>query len=220
MPTAQPFLIGRALWVASRLAPAIPAQHRAAYMQAAVAGLAPGSPAPVQIGACRALAQLCRKAQPHELAGVAPQMFGGLCQLLHTSTGERACHLVCTGALWWPAHRGWGMRGLPPLSTHSSSTFFLCQPSTRRRGDPAPGARDADCCGQGRARGGRAVGAANLRWVRLWGGNWAQACWGWGEGGRLRCLRARSVCAWCPSIVCRAGAECVGGECGGPTALH
>jgi hypothetical protein len=48
-----------ALWpLPCRLAPAIPALHRAAFVQAAVAGLAPGSPPPVQIGACRALAQV------------------------------------------------------------------------------------------------------------------------------------------------------------------
>lgn len=56
-------------------------------MHAAAAGLAPGSPPPVQIGACRALAQLCQKAKQEELAGVAQQMFGGLCQLLVSSTG-------------------------------------------------------------------------------------------------------------------------------------
>ncbi|PRW57646.1 importin-9 isoform X1 [Chlorella sorokiniana] len=93
VPSAPPFLIGRALWVASRLAPAIPAQHRAAYMQAAVAGLAPGSPPAVQIGACRALAQLCEKARPEELVAAAPQMFAGLCQLLQSSTDE-ILHLV------------------------------------------------------------------------------------------------------------------------------
>lgn len=47
-----------ALPACCRLAPAIPAQHRPAYMQAAVAGLASGSPPAVQIGACRALAQV------------------------------------------------------------------------------------------------------------------------------------------------------------------
>ncbi|PSC72945.1 importin-9 isoform X1 [Micractinium conductrix] len=93
VPTAPPFLIGRALWVTSRLAPAIPPQHRTAYMHAAAAGLAPGSPPPVQIGACRALAQLCQKAKQEELAGVAQQMFGGLCQLLVSSTDE-VLHLV------------------------------------------------------------------------------------------------------------------------------
>ncbi|KAL4434017.1 hypothetical protein ABPG75_000458 [Micractinium tetrahymenae] len=93
VPSAPPFLIGRALWVTSRLAPAIPAEHRAAYMQAAVAGLAAGSPAPAQIGACRALAQLCQKARREELGAVAQPMFAGLCQLLRSSSDE-VLHLV------------------------------------------------------------------------------------------------------------------------------
>ncbi|KAI3434732.1 hypothetical protein D9Q98_002793 [Chlorella vulgaris] len=93
VPTAPPFLIGRALWVTSRLAPAIPPHQRAAFFQAAVAGLAPGSPPPVQIGACRALATLCQKAKREEVATVAPQMFAGLCRLLQSSTDE-ILHLV------------------------------------------------------------------------------------------------------------------------------
>ena len=110
-------------------------------MAAAVAGLAPGSPAPVQIGACRALAQasvattccrrwqeqsvscsavlmsvlcllrhnvclfgcrcprlqLCQKAKPEELAGVAQDMFAGLVQLLRSSAGARTWGCAHTG---------------------------------------------------------------------------------------------------------------------------
>jgi hypothetical protein len=53
LPTSAP---GSAPPLICRLAPAIPPHQRAAFFQAAVAGLAPGSPPPVQIGACRALA--------------------------------------------------------------------------------------------------------------------------------------------------------------------
>ncbi|KAL4441799.1 hypothetical protein ABPG77_003715 [Micractinium sp. CCAP 211/92] len=93
VPSAPPFLVGRALWVTARLGPIIPAQHRAACMHAAVAGLAAGSPPPVQIGACRALAQLCQKARREELGGVAQQMFAGLCKLLPDTTDD-VLHLV------------------------------------------------------------------------------------------------------------------------------
>lgn len=74
-------------------------------MHAAVAGLAAGSPPPVQIGACRALAQLCQKARREELGGVAQQMFAGLCKLLPDTTGG-----------WLP---GRGGQGTPALLRHA-----------------------------------------------------------------------------------------------------
>ena len=123
-----------------RLAPAIPAQHRAAYMQAAVAGLAAGSPPPVQIGACRALAQLCQKARREELAGVAQQMFAGLCQLLRSSSGGRRLDAEWG---WGPAlARTQRCSAQPDLASAAACQWFLQRP---RLLSPLPGVavRDA-----------------------------------------------------------------------------
>lgn len=267
MPSAPPFLIGRALWVTSRcaavhavrekqlgqraddsymrssvlvarlctvkgcggipcldrvlcpcrLAPAIPAQHRAAYMQAAVAGLAAGSPPPVQIGACRALAQLCEKARQVELGAVAQQMFAGLCQLLRSSSGGQLPGVRCRRA---PAHRssplcliagschhrlplvkvprhlGQGPTGQVNVHalfrTGSSGLTAVCPPPAPRRG-AAPGAGDPHSGGQGGARGSSALGAAHLGCAGCDCAEAEDCVCGGGEGRRrvLQCELAR-----------------------------
>ena len=52
-----PFLRGRALWVAARLAPGAPPAAATAVLGAALQSLDPRAPAPLRVGACRALAQ-------------------------------------------------------------------------------------------------------------------------------------------------------------------
>lgn len=51
--------------VSSRLFAFVPVEKRPFFMQAGVAGLGLSNPAPVRIGACRAVAQFC----PHVGAG-------------------------------------------------------------------------------------------------------------------------------------------------------
>ena len=92
-PAVPPFLAGRALWLTARLAPAVPPTARPAFLAAAVAGLGPGVPPPVAIGACRVLAALCRGAAPAELAAASGAVFGGLCGLLGRAD-EDVLHLV------------------------------------------------------------------------------------------------------------------------------
>ena len=74
---APPLLTGRALWALSRLADALPPALRAAALRSAVAGLAEGSPAPVAIGACRALAALCSTVPADQLALLSDQIYSG-----------------------------------------------------------------------------------------------------------------------------------------------
>eukprot|EP00887_Chlorella_sp_A99_P007628 scaffold20.g7628.t1 len=113
-PSVPPFLAGRALWLTARLAPAIAPARRAAFLQAAVAGLAPGLPPAVQIGACRAVAALCRGTPPAELQPHTQAMFAGLCGML-VAADEDVMHLVLetlavvvqadpAGAAQWEAH--------------------------------------------------------------------------------------------------------------------
>ena len=52
-----PFLLGRALWVAARLAPGAPPAAATAVLDASLRSLDPRAPAPLRVGACRALAQ-------------------------------------------------------------------------------------------------------------------------------------------------------------------
>ena len=157
-------------------------------MQAAVAGLAPGSASPVQIGACRALAQvrvwgggifsfnyvfppplttllhcapvppcarlqLCQQAQPAELVAVAPQMFAGLCQLLHTASGVRACGLRCGSSSCSLS----ALRLVSLAHTHSGQPLPSAYlPACFFRGAAALGARDDHRRRHGGAQGGTA----------------------------------------------------------------
>lgn len=73
-----PFLVGRALWLVARLKDHFPSGGEVAgqLLQAAVVGLLPSSPPPVQIGACRAVAALCQGvAGTHHLRAAAPQLY-------------------------------------------------------------------------------------------------------------------------------------------------
>ncbi|GAX82463.1 hypothetical protein CEUSTIGMA_g9890.t1 [Chlamydomonas eustigma] len=57
-PDLNPFLVGRALWTAAKLADIMVPEQAHAFLQAASRGLGPNAPAPVRIGACRVLARL------------------------------------------------------------------------------------------------------------------------------------------------------------------
>ncbi|KAL6779589.1 hypothetical protein ACKKBG_A12895 [Auxenochlorella protothecoides x Auxenochlorella symbiontica] len=86
-PGSPPFLRGRALWLAGRLAAAAPRAARPGLLRAAAAGLEdPG--APVRAGACRALAQLCARVAPGEAADAAEAGFRGLAALLAAASAQ------------------------------------------------------------------------------------------------------------------------------------
>jgi hypothetical protein len=133
-----------------RLAPAIPSQHRAAFVQAAVAGLAPGSPPPVQIGACRALAQVGGRLP----AGVSPHMPERGC-LAERGVLGLGCWAVC-----WLAD----LLSLPPTDVPPRRRP-LCPPTAVPEGwaQRAGARRQPDVCG--------AVPAA----AELGGWGWAAA---------------------------------------------
>lgn len=92
-PEVPPFLVGRALWVISRMEGIIPLARRGTFLHAAVSRLAPGNPTAVQIGACKAAAQLCRGVASQELQAASQHLYAGLCQLLQQSE-EDVLHLV------------------------------------------------------------------------------------------------------------------------------
>ncbi|KAK9862534.1 hypothetical protein WJX84_000998 [Apatococcus fuscideae] len=87
-----PFLIGRALWAVSRLCQTIPADHTARFLPPACAALTCEAPA-VHIGACRAVASLCKHCKSTALQQHLPALHQGLLQLLNT-TGEETLHLA------------------------------------------------------------------------------------------------------------------------------
>jgi hypothetical protein len=91
---APPFVAGRALWLVSRLADALPRELRPELLAAAAAALAPGNPPAVQVGGCQALARLCRaRGAAPDVAAVADAALGGLCALLGAAS-EDCLHLV------------------------------------------------------------------------------------------------------------------------------
>ena len=67
----------RLLLPLSRLADVIPRERQGAFLAAAVARLAPGNPTAVQIGACKAVAQLAKSVPPVEVQAASQQMFAG-----------------------------------------------------------------------------------------------------------------------------------------------
>jgi len=87
------FLVGRALWVSSRLFAFVPVEKRPFFMQAGVAGLGLSNPAPVRIGACRAVAQFCPHVGAGGLGDMATPLYQGLGTLLQNSE-EEVLHLV------------------------------------------------------------------------------------------------------------------------------
>lgn len=92
-PNTPPFLTGRALWMAARLAEAVSNEDSIPFLQAAAGGLAPGQAPPVQIGACRAIVHLCQRITGAALQPHLPQIYQGLGALLQGS-GEDTLHLV------------------------------------------------------------------------------------------------------------------------------
>ncbi len=77
--------------VSHRLSGAVPAARRGAFLQASVARLAPGNPPAVQIGACKAVSQLCKDVAPQELQAVSQPMYAGQ-QLLASSLNACTAH--------------------------------------------------------------------------------------------------------------------------------
>ncbi|BDA48104.1 Importin-9 [Coccomyxa sp. Obi] len=92
-PNSPPFLIGRALWVASRLAPALGGDRLVQYLQAAVQALKSGSTGTVQVGACRAIASLVPRAPRPALQPLLDPIYEGLGRLLGEFS-EETLHLV------------------------------------------------------------------------------------------------------------------------------
>jgi hypothetical protein len=83
------------LW--RRLCEVVPPARRGAFLQASVARLAPGNPPAVQIGACKAVAQLCKTVPPQELQGVSQHMFAGACAAWLCDILELSCSLPAAG---------------------------------------------------------------------------------------------------------------------------
>ncbi|KAL3699542.1 hypothetical protein R1sor_017564 [Riccia sorocarpa] len=88
-----PFLRGRALWAAAKFAPAMNRARAEQFFYAAVTGLASDVPAPIKIGACRALAELFPSVdssvlQPH--LGIVFASLGGLLQ----EASDETLHLI------------------------------------------------------------------------------------------------------------------------------
>ncbi|KAK9806782.1 hypothetical protein WJX72_002643 [[Myrmecia] bisecta] len=88
-----PFLVGRALWVAARLSSAARSEQVLPFLEAAASGVMANNPPPIQIGACRALAQLATKLDAAALQPLLPNIYAGLGALLSSST-EETLHLV------------------------------------------------------------------------------------------------------------------------------
>ena len=107
-----PFLRGRALWVAARLAPGAPPAAAGAVLHASLAALAPGAAAPLRVGACRALAQYVPMAPKDVLQPFLGPIYQGLGTLLgedvaadgnggnnDNGTPEETLHLVLEAML-------------------------------------------------------------------------------------------------------------------------
>jgi hypothetical protein len=87
------FLTGRAFWVVSRWADALPLDVKSAAIRACCVGLSPGSPAPVQAAACQAFSRLAQHATQQDIQDVSDGAFSGFVALLGQST-EDSLHLV------------------------------------------------------------------------------------------------------------------------------
>jgi hypothetical protein len=94
---SPPLVIGRALWLFYKWAPALSPTLRSAALRVACPALSPGNPALVQAGACQAVARLCKGASLEDIEAVSEQAFVGLSSLL-PSAEEDSLHLVL-GAL-------------------------------------------------------------------------------------------------------------------------
>ena len=95
-----PFLRGRALWVAARLAPGAPSAAATAVLGAALQSLDPRAPAPLRVGACRALAQYVPLAPKDGLAPFLGPAYQGLGTLLESefNAGEASKAATSAGA--------------------------------------------------------------------------------------------------------------------------
>ena len=95
-----PFLRGRALWVAARLAPGAPPAAATAVLGAALQSLDPRAPAPLRVGACRALAQYVPLAPKDGLVPFLGPAYQGLGTLLESefNAGEASKAATSAGA--------------------------------------------------------------------------------------------------------------------------
>ncbi len=111
---APAFVIGRALWLFYKWAPALSPTLRSAALRIACPALGPGNPPLVQAGACQAVARLCKGASHEDIQAVSEQAFIGLASLL-PSAEEDSLHLVVgtltslvkvdpAGAARWAGH--------------------------------------------------------------------------------------------------------------------
>lgn len=79
-----------------RLAEAVSEKDTVPFLQAAAAGLGPDQAAPVQIGACRALALLCPRVPSNALQPLLPQIYQGEHkQLLLACSSSDSGSLLC-----------------------------------------------------------------------------------------------------------------------------
>ncbi|CAM6086065.1 unnamed protein product [Calypogeia fissa] len=88
-----PFLHGRALWAAAKFAPSMNQQRSEQFFYAAVSGLSGDIPAPIKIGACRALATILPNIDPSILQPRSAIVFAALGALLQEASDE-TLHLV------------------------------------------------------------------------------------------------------------------------------
>lgn len=87
------FLTGRAFWLVSRWADALPLEVKSAAIRACCVGLSPGNPPPVQAAACQAFSRLAQHATQEDIKRVSDGAFSGLVALLGQAT-EDSLHLV------------------------------------------------------------------------------------------------------------------------------
>jgi len=90
---APAFVVGRALWLFNKWAPALSPSLRSAALRVACPALGPGNPPLVQAGACHAVSRLFKGATPEDIHAVSEQAFIGLASLL-PSAEEDSLHLV------------------------------------------------------------------------------------------------------------------------------
>ncbi|KAG0591650.1 hypothetical protein M758_1G229200 [Ceratodon purpureus] len=88
-----PFLHGRALWAAAKFSTAIDKARSEKFFYAAIMGLGDGMPAPIKVGACRALAQLFEQVDVPSLRPHLGSVFAALAKLLQEASDE-TLHLV------------------------------------------------------------------------------------------------------------------------------
>uniref|UniRef100_A0A7I4DD79 Importin N-terminal domain-containing protein n=1 Tax=Physcomitrium patens TaxID=3218 RepID=A0A7I4DD79_PHYPA len=77
-----PFLHGRALWAAAKFSTAIDKPRSEKFFYAAINGLGDGMPAPIKVGACRALAQLFEHVNVSSLRTHLGPVYAALAKLL------------------------------------------------------------------------------------------------------------------------------------------